>query len=90
MKRLLGYLKHTQDYALHYTEYPTVLEGYCDANWITTLRTQNQQVDMYSHLVGRQCLGNHPKKLVLLDPLWNQNLLLWIKPVKKSIGFKIS
>ena len=35
MKRLLGYLKHTQDYALHYTEYPAVLEGYCDANWIT-------------------------------------------------------
>ena len=35
MKRLLGYLKHTQDYALHYTEYPTILEGYCDANWIT-------------------------------------------------------
>ena len=35
MKRLLGYLRHTQDYALHYTEYPTVLEGYCDANWIT-------------------------------------------------------
>ena len=35
MKRLLSYLKHTQDYALHYTEYPAVLEGYCDANWIT-------------------------------------------------------
>ena len=35
MKLLLGYLKHTQDYALHYTEYPAVLEGYCDANWIT-------------------------------------------------------
>ena len=35
MKRLLGYLRHTQDYALHYTEYPAVLEGYCDANWIT-------------------------------------------------------
>ena len=35
MKHLLGYLRHTQDYALHYTEYPTVLEGYCDANWIT-------------------------------------------------------
>ena len=35
MKRLLGYLRHTQDYALHYTEYPAVLEGYYDANWIT-------------------------------------------------------
>ena len=35
MKRLLGYLRHTQDYVLHYTGYPAVLEGYCDANWIT-------------------------------------------------------
>ena len=32
MKRLLGYLKHTQDYALHYTEYSAVLERYCEAN----------------------------------------------------------
>ena len=32
MKRLLGYLRHTQDYALHYIEYPAVLEEYCDAN----------------------------------------------------------
>ena len=35
MKHLLGYLRHTQDYALHYIEYPVVLEGNCDANWIT-------------------------------------------------------
>ncbi|PHT42001.1 hypothetical protein CQW23_20855 [Capsicum baccatum] len=35
MKRVLGYLKYTQNYALHYNKYPTVLEGYSDANWIT-------------------------------------------------------
>ena len=35
MKHLLGYLKYTQDYALHYTKYLVVLEEYCDANWIT-------------------------------------------------------
>ncbi|PHT43509.1 ATP phosphoribosyltransferase 1, chloroplastic [Capsicum baccatum] len=35
MKRVLGYLKYTQDYALHYNKYPVVLEGYSDANWIT-------------------------------------------------------
>ena len=38
MKRLLAYLKHTQDYALHYTEYQVVLEGYCDANLITGIK----------------------------------------------------
>ncbi|PHU30570.1 hypothetical protein BC332_02663 [Capsicum chinense] len=35
MKRVLGYLKYTQKYALHYNKYPAVLEGYSDANWIT-------------------------------------------------------
>ncbi|PHT40057.1 hypothetical protein CQW23_18911 [Capsicum baccatum] len=35
MKRVLGYFKYTQYYALHYNKYPVVLEGYSDANWIT-------------------------------------------------------
>ncbi|PHT53857.1 hypothetical protein CQW23_08319 [Capsicum baccatum] len=35
MKRVLGYLKYTQNYALHYNKYPAALEGYSDANWIT-------------------------------------------------------
>ncbi|MCF8704107.1 hypothetical protein L3055_11275, partial [Corynebacterium sp. MC-02] len=35
MKRVLGYLKHTQNYVLHYNKYPAVIEGYSDANWIT-------------------------------------------------------
>ncbi|PHU25293.1 hypothetical protein BC332_03625 [Capsicum chinense] len=35
MKTVLGYLKYTQNYALHYNKYPAVLEGYSDANWIT-------------------------------------------------------
>ncbi|GJT28692.1 retrovirus-related pol polyprotein from transposon TNT 1-94 [Tanacetum coccineum] len=30
-----AYLKHTMAYGLHYTKYPPVLEGYCDANWIS-------------------------------------------------------
>lgn len=33
--RVLGYLKYTQNYSLHYTKYPSVVEGYSDANWIT-------------------------------------------------------
>ncbi|PHU23376.1 hypothetical protein BC332_08483 [Capsicum chinense] len=35
MKRVLGYLKYTQDYALHYNKHPAILKGYSDANWIT-------------------------------------------------------
>ena len=35
MKRVLGSLKYTQHYALHYNKYPFVIEGYSDTNWIT-------------------------------------------------------
>jgi len=35
MKRVLEYLEHTQGFALHYSKYPAVIEGYYDANWIT-------------------------------------------------------
>ena len=33
--RVLGYLRYTQSHGLHYDRYPSVIEGYCDANWIT-------------------------------------------------------
>ena len=33
--RVSRYLKYTQNYGLHYSKYPSVLEGYCDANWIS-------------------------------------------------------
>jgi hypothetical protein len=35
ISRLLRYLKGTINFGLSYCDYPTVLEGYCDANWIS-------------------------------------------------------
>jgi hypothetical protein len=35
LERVLLYLKETIGYGNHYTGYPRVLEGYCDANWIS-------------------------------------------------------
>ena len=32
--RVLGYVSHSKEYALKYEQYPPVLEGYSDANWI--------------------------------------------------------
>jgi len=32
--RVLGYVSHTKEYALRYRQYPPVLKGYSDANWI--------------------------------------------------------
>ena len=36
--RVLKYLHFTCDYGLCYTRYPTVLEGYGDANWIPNVK----------------------------------------------------
>jgi hypothetical protein len=33
--RVMRYLKGTMSYAIHYSRYPGVLEGYSDSNWIT-------------------------------------------------------
>jgi hypothetical protein len=34
LERILCYLKGTMSYGIHYTRYPKVLEGFCDANYI--------------------------------------------------------
>jgi hypothetical protein len=33
LREFLRYLKGNMSLGIHYTEYSTVLEGYCDANW---------------------------------------------------------
>ncbi|XP_071704789.1 secreted RxLR effector protein 161-like [Rutidosis leptorrhynchoides] len=33
--KLLRYLRYTREYGIHYNRYPTVIEGHCDANWIS-------------------------------------------------------
>jgi hypothetical protein len=35
VERIMRYLKGTENYGLHYSGSPSVLEGYCDANWIS-------------------------------------------------------
>jgi hypothetical protein len=35
LEPVMRYLRGTSTYGLHYTRYPTVLEGYSDSNWIS-------------------------------------------------------
>ena len=51
MRRVLGYLKHTQNFYLHYKNYPVVIEGYSDANWITG-STESKSTSGYVFTVG--------------------------------------
>ena len=55
IKRVLKYLRYTLDYGLHYSGYPAVLEGYSDANWISTTKDSKSTS---GHLVVHLCLGN--------------------------------
>ena len=64
MKRVLGYLDDTQNYVLHYNEYPAVLEGYSDANWIPGSTKKIPQVEMFLLLVEDQYLGILQNKYV--------------------------
>ena len=35
--RVFGYLKRTKFFALFYNKFPSILEGYTDASWITSI-----------------------------------------------------
>ncbi|GJY99100.1 hypothetical protein Tco_0516530 [Tanacetum coccineum] len=49
--RVLQYLKHTMAYGLHYTKYTLVLEGYCDANWIS-IHNEGKSTSGYVYTLG--------------------------------------
>ena len=51
MKRVLGYLDDTQNYALHYNKYLAIVEGYSDGNWIAG-STQMKSTSAYVFTIG--------------------------------------
>ncbi|GKF68194.1 hypothetical protein Tco_0197873 [Tanacetum coccineum] len=51
IQRVLKYLKKTMDYSLTYTGYPSVLEGYTDANWISNTE-DNSSTSGWVFLLG--------------------------------------
>ena len=71
--RALRYLRYTQNYGLCYTRYPTVLEGYCNANWISDMKDFKSTSGYIFTLRVLLCLENHRNKHVLLGLQWNQS-----------------
>nr|GEX54822.1 retrotransposon protein, putative, Ty1-copia subclass [Tanacetum cinerariifolium] len=49
--RVLQYLKHKMAQWLHYTKYPPVLEGYCNANWISNYN-EGKSISGYVFTLG--------------------------------------
>ena len=73
MRRVLEYLKHAQNFSLHYKNYSAVIEGYSDANWIAG-STESKSTSGYVFTVGgKQCLGNLLSKLASPVLQWKLN-----------------
>ena len=49
--RILGYLKKTISLGLFYSEFPAMLEGYSDANWITSV-SDNKSTSSWIFTLG--------------------------------------
>ena len=39
--RILGYLKRTKDLGISYNKFSSILTGYIDASWVTSIGDQN-------------------------------------------------
>lgn len=55
VERVMHHLQGTANYGIHYSGYPTVLEGYSDLNWI-------------SHADEMKATSGHVFTLVVLFP----------------------
>ncbi|GJR07521.1 zinc finger, CCHC-type containing protein [Tanacetum coccineum] len=72
IKRVLKYLKKTMDYSLTYTGYPSVLEGYTDASWISDTEDNSSTsgwVFLLSALAATSKEAEWLKNLLLEIPL---------------------
>jgi len=61
IRRVLKYLKKTQDYGMCYSGYPSVLEGYSDISWITD-KEDYASTSGYIYLLGGGAVSWASKK----------------------------
>ncbi|GJU00221.1 hypothetical protein Tco_1110559 [Tanacetum coccineum] len=61
IQRVLKYLKKTMDYRLMYTSYPSVLEGYTDASWISNTE-DDSSTSGWAFLLGGGAISWASKK----------------------------
>ena len=59
--RVLGYLKKTKDLGFYYSRYLVVLEGYSDANWVTSMG-DNKLTSGWIFTLGRGAISWASKK----------------------------
>jgi hypothetical protein len=101
LERVLPYIKGTMSYGIDYTRYPRVLEGYCDANWISDAdeiyATSRYVSSLGGGVVSRKSCketiltrSTMEEELIALDTAtveaeWLRELLMDLPVVKKPI-----
>ncbi|XP_074297424.1 secreted RxLR effector protein 161-like [Silene latifolia] len=68
VKRVLRYLKQTMDYGLNYVGFPSVLEGYSDASWITNME-DHSSTSGWVFLLGGGAISWASKKQTCITSL---------------------
>ena len=63
--RVLRFLRYTRDYGLHYTRYPIILEGYCDAIWISNAKNSKSTTEYVFTLTGAAVSWKSSKQTVI-------------------------
>ena len=58
-------MQFTCNYGLHYTRYPSVLEGYSDANWISDIKDSKSTSSYVFTLVGAAVSWKSSKQTVI-------------------------
>jgi hypothetical protein len=65
LERVMRYLKGIVSYGIHYTGYPRVLEGYCNANWISDAN-EMYATSGYVFLLGGGAISWKSRKQTIL------------------------
>ncbi|GJX27216.1 zinc finger, CCHC-type containing protein [Tanacetum coccineum] len=71
IQQVLKYLKKTMDYSLTYTCYPSVLEGYTDASWISNTE-DNSSTSGWVFLLAVGKEAEWLRNLIFKIPLWSK------------------
>ena len=82
--RVLRYLKYTQNYGLHYSKYPALLEGYCDANWISDTKDSKSTSDYLFTLGGGAVSWKSSKQMCITRTTMKSKFIVLDKAGEKS------
>jgi hypothetical protein len=83
----MHYFVSIKDYGIHYSEYPAVLEGYNDANWISNMDELYAMSGYVFTLGGAAASLRSCKQTILMRSSMEAECEALIQPLWKLTGF---